>query len=255
MKRALLFLLLCSFALSLPNFAKRITKGFRLSKLQLAFPHHAEWEIAPNPAINEILKQNFTFLGKGTQSYVFESEDGKYVIKLFRYDQPSSKNKIVLLFNACKIAYDHLQSETGLVYIHLNPTPMNLPILHFQDAVYRRYEIPLDHYRFALQKRAEPFTETLVASRRNPQLMKKRLDQFLTLLKTRTGKGIFNSDPSLSRNFGFLEDQSIEFDFGNYRYSHGADESAEINRFNGKLRYWLEKHAPEWISYFEEQIK
>lgn len=255
MKRFFLFLFFVIAMLSLPAIAKRLTHGFRLAKLHLDFAHQPNWEIPPDPEIHAILQQPFYFIGKGAQSYVFESKDGKYVVKLFRYDQPALDSKIVLLFNACKMAYDSLREETGLVYVHLNPTAMNLPIFYCKDAIGRPYQFPLDDYRFAVQKKAESFRTTLEKARRDPIEMQKRIDQFVDLLQSRTAKGIFNSDPSLSRNFGFLEDRAIEFDFGNYRLSPDLDRISEIKRYTAKLRFWLSENAPEWIAYLDQRIE
>lgn len=255
MRRIFLFVLLVCVALSLPGFAKRLTQGFRIAKMQLEFPFHPEWEIHPDPAVHSILKQPFYFIGKGAQSYVFESKDRQYVVKLFRYDHPCCKSKILHLFNACKMAYDCLRKETGLIYIHLNPTPMDLPTLRCKDAVGRSYKIDLNQTRFALQKRAEDFQVTLKKASQDPPEMKKRLDQFVDLLQDRTAKNILNSDPSLSRNFGFLEDRAIEFDFGNYRYSADLNSRLEIDRYALKLRRWLSLNAPEWVAYLDERLE
>lgn len=241
--------------LSLPGIAKRLTYGFRLAKMNLDFPHHPEWEVTPKPEINGILQQPFRFLGKGAQCYVFESNDGKYVIKLFRYNQPSTVDKILTLFNACKIAYDFLPHETGLIYLHLNPTPMHLPVLKCKDAVGRSYRFPLDRCRFALQVKAESFRSALQTAKMNPVEMQRRIDQFLSLLQARAAKGIINTDPNLSRNFGFLEDRAIEFDFGNYRLNMDLDRRLEVMRYTSKLRRWLTKQAPEWVDYLDKQVE
>lgn len=255
MRRIVFFLLFVCALFSLPALAKRLTHGFRVAKMNLDFPYHPEWEIEPNPEIYSILKQPYSFIGKGAQSYVFQSRDRKYVVKLFRYDQPSSESKVVHLFNACKLAYDLLRDETGLVYVHLNPTPHNLPVLRCKDAVGRRYKFPLDQYRFAVQKKAETFRSTLEKASRNPSEMKKRLDEFVDLLRARTDKNILNSDPNLSRNFGFLKDRAVEFDFGNYRYSSDLNRLSEIKRYSGKLRRWLAKYHPEWVTYLDQRIE
>jgi len=227
---------------------KELTRGFRLGKIRFDLPFCLDWETEPNPAVNEILSQPFKYLNKGTQCYVFESRDGQFVIKLFR---STSKDKV--LFDACKMAYDHLREETGLIYVHLNPTPMNLPILHCKDAIGRKIQIPLDQYRFALQKKAEPLRDALLRAHGNSAQMKKRLDDFLQLLSLRTAKGIVNADSNLSRNFGFLDDRAIEIDFGNYRQSSGDDRQAEMKRYVQKLQVWLEKNDPAWVPYLNEQ--
>jgi len=242
--------------ISLPATVKRFTYGFRLAKMRLDFPYHPEWEIPPPPPeLRAILQQPFYFIGKGAQSYVFEGEDGKYVVKLFRYDQPSLESKILLLFNACKMAYDFLRAETGLVYIHLNPTPMELPTLFCKDAIGRGYKFPLDHYRFAVQKKGKAFRAVLEEAKDHPLEMQKRLDQFIDLLQSRTAKGIFNSDPNLSRNFGFLETRAIEFDFGNYRHRADLDRISEMERYTSKLRLWLSRCAPEWVAYLDQRVE
>jgi hypothetical protein len=241
--------------LSLPAFAKRFTYGFRVAKMHLIFPHHAEWETEPNESVNEILQQPFHFIGKGAQCYVFESKDGLYVIKLFRYDQPRIDEKVIRLFDACKIAYDSLQEETGLVYIHLNPTPMGLPPLRCTDAIGRRYKFCLDKTRFAVQKKAKAFRETLEEAKQNPVEMKKRIDEFLALLQSRAAKGVINTDPQLSRNFGFLENRAIEFDFGSYRFSPEIDRKSEMKRYTNRLRGWLKGHASEWVAYLDSQME
>ncbi|HSX26948.1 MAG TPA: hypothetical protein VLE89_08095 [Chlamydiales bacterium] len=267
-KKVLFFLLFLGVSLSLPAGFKRLTHGFRLAKLQLDFPYHPEWERSRNQEVEEILRQPFFFLNKGAQCYAFRSADDKYVLKLFRYDQRSlffrNKKKspliakITKLFDACKMAYDLAPEETGLLYIHLNPSS-DLPRIRCKDALGRSYRIPLNSYRFALQRKAEPFRKTLLKARNNPLEMQKRIDQFLTLLEHRTAKGIGNSDPNLSRNFGFLETCAIEFDFGNYGLSPDLQlpqyQIPEMKRYTHRLRRWLKKEAPEWVAYFDERVE
>ena len=252
MRRVLFLLLFSALMLTLPGLARKATHGFRIAKLHLDFPYQPQWEIAPNPAIDTLLRQPFTFIGKGSQSYVFESQDGQTVIKLFRFDRPIPN--AAQLFDACKLAYDSLRAETGLLYIHLNTTCMNLPTLSCKDAIGRSYQLPLDDYRFVVQKKGEAFYSALLSARSHPSLMQKRLDQFLELLQTRVAKEILNADPSLSRNFGFLDDRAIEFDFGNYRASPGLDRAAEVRHYTAKLRSWLQENAPEWVSYLDQLV-
>ncbi len=251
MRRILFFLFFVSAMLSLPALAKRATYGFRVAKIQFDFPADPQWDTPLFPEISAILKQPFRFLGKGAQSYVFESADQRYVIKLFR---SSSQEKVADLFAACKLAFDHLREETGLVYIHLNPTSLQLPTLFCRDAIGRSYRLPLDPLRFAVQKKATPFQSTLVKARQKPRQMEARIDAFLSLLRARAAKGIYNRDPNLNRNFGFLEEGAIEFDFGQFRYDPSLNQKEEISRFAKRLRRWLAKHDPEWVAYLDERL-
>lgn len=239
--------------LSLPSLARKFTRGFRIAKLHLDFPFQPEWEVDPDPAVHAILHQNYSFIGKGSQCYVFESADRRYVVKLFRFDNPAMD--VPRLFHACKLAYDRLREETGVVYIHLNPTRLGFPPFCCKDAIGRRYELCLDSYRFVLQRRSDPFLAVLMAARSDPLLMQKRLDQFIDLLQTRAAKEVLNVDPNLSRNFGFLDDRAIEFDFGNYQLNPGLNRSAEIRHYASKLRPWLEENAPEWVAYLDRRTE
>jgi hypothetical protein len=255
MVRTLFFILLILFSFAAPSIMKRFTYGFKIAKMELVFPSSSEWDVPFQPQWLEILNQPYSFLGKGAQSYVFESQDGQYVIKLFRYDHPFSDEKVKTLFNACKIAQDILKEETGLLYVHLNQTQLGLPVLQCRGPLGGQVKFPLDKYRFALQKKAAGFRETFERIKNDPIEMQKRIDQFLQLLYSRVEKGIRNTDPNLHRNFGFLEDRAIEFDFGNYQKCPALNKEAEIRRYTARLNRYLQKNAPEWVSYVDKQIE
>ena len=92
-------------------------------------------------------------------------------------------------------------------------------------------------------------------ARAHPEEMRRLLDQFIDLLVARTEKGVINSDPSLSRNFGFLDGRAVEIDFGNYRPVGCVDGPQEIQRYTKKLRKWLINYAPEYIEYLEGKVE
>lgn len=273
MKRFLILILFVSTVIWLPRIAKIMTQGFRVSKLHIDLPFQPEWEVPIDPAMIEILNQPFHYLGQGAQSFVFESEDGKYVVKFFRFDKRLFKKlssvcsgkkekqrtptltKAFTVFNASKIAYDCLKEETGLVYLHLNATSLGLPILRCQNPIGRTFLLPLDSCRFAVQKKAILFSDALSKALQNPEEMKKRIDQLIDLLRSRTAKGVFNTDPTLVRNFGFLEDRAVEIDFGNYRSAAVHDQIVEVKRYTDKLRVWLELEAPEWVEYLDHRMQ
>ncbi len=240
--------------LTLPALAKYLTDGFKIAKMRVEYPIHPEWEVSLDPHLLPLLNQPFRYLAKGAQAFVFESEDQTVVLKFFRFHTPYSELKISDLFNAAHIAYQQLKEETGLLYIHLNPTQLDLPTIHCTDAVGRSYSFRLDECRFALQKRAKSFPQAIQEALADPREMQKRIDQWIELLVSRTEKGIFNSDPSLSRNFGFLDNRAIEFDFGNFKPSPHSRE-VEIERYASRFRSHLKESAPEWIAYLDAELK
>lgn len=257
-----------AFVLLIPTSLKRVTCGFKLAKLRLDVPFRVDWETTPHLSMHQlhhILNQPFTYLDKGAQCYVFKSEDEQYVIKLFRYDQPqffkkkvktSFKEKIENLFVASRLAYLLAPEETGLVHLHLNLTKNECPILHAKGPIGQSLHLPLDRYRFAVQKKVDPFRERLFKASRSSdkQEMNRLIDSFIDTLQSRIQKGIRNSDPTLSRNFGFIKEKAVEIDFGNYfLYSSSAEK--EMHRYTNRLRRWLKHNAPEWVSYLDERVK
>src|SRR3569832_1589228 len=76
------------------RFCKAETGKFTVLRITSNLTYHPEWETASlSPAqedeIKTLLNQPYTYLNKGVQSFVFASEDGRYVIKFFRHDHLS----------------------------------------------------------------------------------------------------------------------------------------------------------------------
>ncbi len=262
MRTILLFL----FFLSLPQFLKH---NFKLPP-HLNIPYHSEWEIPPpDEKILSILDQPFSYLARGNQSTVFESQDGKYVLKLFRYTRPrfpfvqntkyfaakliqkKPKNdlftKVAKTFTAAHMACTQASQYTQVLFCHLNLSENQLPTIQLKAD--RIYNLRLDQYRFVLQRKVSPFKETLLSAKNDPEKMHKLIDSFVKLLVDRASIGIRNADPNLGPNFGFLEDQAVEIDFGNYRKGSNPQ---EITNYLTRLGHWLADNAPEYIAFFND---
>jgi hypothetical protein len=258
-RKIFLFLLIASTPFWVPSAYRRTTHAFRPAKCLVAWPHQTEWDVKASEEIVSILKQPFHYLAKGGQSYVFESEDHAYVLKLFRYDTcrfPQGKKwaasvskwmgkkprhyipyaeRLTQTFNACMLSYRLAPKQTGLLYVHLNPKE-GLPILTIRDRLGRRHLIDPAQYRFALQKKAEPFLPSF----------KKHGEDFIAsyreLLKELACLGIVNMDPKLENNFGYLEGRAIVIDFGKLSYAPEKIES-QTAFFEEKLSKWMQRHS------------
>ena len=136
-----------------------VTAGFMLSNIQSDLAPEPRWQISTltgqkAQAVDEALSQEYLFLGKGCQSYVFASKDGEYVLKFIKFQRfrphvlfnvasifgsifgsifpgghemyqvkvKEKKSKLDKLFISWKLAYEQLQHETGVVFVHLNET-------------------------------------------------------------------------------------------------------------------------------------
>jgi hypothetical protein len=258
-------LILFVFFLSLPLLFK---SEFKLPSSHKEIRYDSKWDLGPpSEEILSILDQDFTYLAHGNQATVFASEDGKYVLKLFRYTRPifpllqriktwtalaMSKTpkcdlytKIDKTFTAATIACSQGQKFTQSLFCHLNLTKNELPTITLKGK--KTYRIPLDRYRFVIQKRATPFHTALLSNRDNPQKMEAMLDSLLTLWKERSELGIRNADPNLRPNFGFIGERAVEIDFGNYRMA--AQTEKELIGYIHRLEKWLQRYAPEYVEY------
>lgn len=268
-----IFLLLAlSSLLFLPCLIK---KNFKPPPTYLPLAAHPQWDNAPSEEVLSILSQPFTYLARGNQATVFESRDGKYVLKLFRYRRPRFPishaikswcakrhrktpkadlfTKMEKTLSAAHLALTEARPFTQVVYCHLNPTKNQLPTVPFHAQ--RTFHLPLDRYRFAIQKKVIPFKPALLAAKDNPEKIHRLIDSFIRLIHQRAAAGISNSDPNLSPNFGFLGEEAVEIDFGNYRKCSDPKESqAEIDRYLDRLEEWLSKNAPEYKLHINSSI-
>lgn len=240
MKRVFIFVLACVCFLSIPTLFKQITCGFKIAKLSQATSYTKEWDLVSDLSEEElyqVLSQPFVYLDRGAQSYVFSSQDDRYVLKLYRIPRGSSLSS---LFSASILAYKKAKEETGLMFVHLNRTENTLPTITVRAPTGRTFQIALDHYHFALQKKAVPFQKALAEARSSGDaaLVQKRLDAWVHLLDGRIAKGIYNTDTAFYRNGGFLGDKAIEIDFGNYVEGVGPKEVEREKHFK-RFEDWL----------------
>ena len=282
-KTVFLKFLSLSFVLTLcfgaPLFMKYFTKGFHPARFLLEVPAHVDrnipLDVLDKKELLPILSQPFFYLNRGAQCFVFESQDRKYVMKIFHESRPSPlfskwKKQIKIQrnsakpqrakrtgFEGCLIAYRAAREETGLLYLHPYPTENELPKARVSDPIGRVYHLPLDRYFFLIQKKADSFKETLFKASLEGDLTL-YFHSYFSLLTSRIGKGIWNEDTSLSSNFGFLGSQAIEIDFGRYIqrdcFLDQKFQEMEMKRFTNKLRTFVSLHLPDELARFDRDL-
>jgi len=275
--------------IAVERFCHKYTHGFRLQKIHSNLLHNADWDTTtPSEEamenVRSLLSQSYFFLGSGGECYAFVSEDGKTVLKLFKHHHMRSKSWINVLplpqfleplrtkhlnirlrrlkdiFGSCKIAYEHFQKETGLIYLHLNKTnELHLKLKLF-DPIRAVHYIDLDNIEFALQKRASMAYPTLSALIKAEELeaAKLRLNALLDLIVARCRAGIADHDPR-KRNFGFVGPNAIEFDLGSFSINEELKDPNSTKKVllheTIKLRRFIKKNHPELSEYLDENIK
>lgn len=221
--------------------------------------------------LKEIFCVPFDYLSKGAQTYVFASRDGKYVIKFFRffnkYATPfyflpfesiqktvaKRNGKLNKDFNSYKIAFEQLKEETGLVFLHLKETNNLKTTITFYDKMKVQYKLSLDKVGFILQKRATPFYPTLdhwIKEGKTDEA-KKALKALVHLLLKQEALGIFDKDPNLETNFGFLKDTPIQMDIGRFK-KNGSQKNME--HILSPLQHYLNENSLELAQYLKNEI-
>ena len=277
-------------AMALGYFCLRQTRGFALYKICSALKYNPMWALPPltqkeQQLLKNILDQPYYFLDKGAQAYVFLSADKKYVIKFFKIHsitpppwlnilqlplhlQPRKIEKILQkketltkTFTSYKITYEELKEQTGLVFLHLNKSDFLHQRLTIFDNLGIAHHLDLDQMEFLVQKRADPFFPFLEKQieQHGYQAAKKSISDLIAFLVMRNQKEIFDKDPDLTTNFGFLQGKLIQIDVGRFRKDPLRNQPSvyrsEIIAITDLFNKWLKEHHPLLSDHLEHEIK
>ncbi len=263
-----------------------LTGGFRIAHISSNFSPDPRWETralttAEQQTIDSVLAQPFTYLGKGCQSYVFLSEDGNYVLKFLKYQRfrpqeylywfsflppveslieekiTKKRKKLDDLFSSWVLAFDHLQKETGLIYVHLNKTSHFAQPLIIKDKLGYVHALNPDRMEFLIQKKATMLCSALDKS--DVDGGKQLLDKLFAMILSEYHRGFADNDHALMQNTGVFEGNPVHIDVGQFVQSE-AMKNPEIYQqelFNKyyKFRLWLQKKHPELYAYATKQLQ
>lgn len=264
----------------------KYTGGFKTSKI---LPLQNFRPIGELPHLNEeqakMFDQEFVFLDKGCQVYVFSSKDEKYVLKLIRYHkyQPTfwmemisfcskgkefkekykeaKKNRIKQVYNSYTMAYKELLPITEMVYVHLGKTDYLKRVLTLKNAWGQKIFLDLDNTHFIVQKKAKKFKSELVRLYEQKDFLKAKeyIDQYFALIRFRSLKAFRDFDQSgFLRNKGIIDNKLVDMDVGGYIKSDLNRKeivNLELGKFSLKFMRWAEKNAPLLLPYLEEKAE
>lgn len=271
----------------------RLTDDVRLANMQHEMPYHKEWDIPPlSPMEKErmdvILNQPFHYIGKGAQSYAFASEDGKYVLKLFKFKhlKPSwfvdmlpaigfikeykenqtarKQRKLEGVFEGYRLAYEMHKDPSGILYIHLNPSNNLNKTVIIKDKIGLPHRVDLDKFVFILQEKAET-TRTVIKKLLNQNDVAKakiRLGQIFDLYISEYRKGVYDRDHGVMHNTGFVGEKPIHLDVGKLsdapEMKNPEHANADLEKIAYKFHSWIHtnypQHAPEIDQYMEARL-
>lgn len=268
----------------------RVTAGFTTSNIASQLPYDSRFDTKPlsreeNNLVDSILSQPFRYLGKGCQSYVFASEDGKYVLKFFKYQRftpqawlnlfsfipavdkyrlekiEEKKQKLENIFTSWKLAHDELKSETGLIYVHLNKTKnLNKELVIFDKMGFKSV-LPIDNYEFLIQKRASMLTEVIDEQMKTEKLADAKLliDNLFNTIISEYNRGLGDNDHALMQNTGVLEGMPIHIDVGqfvrNENFKDFDSQAQETFSKTYRFRLWLKNKYPDLSIYLDQKLR
>jgi hypothetical protein len=240
-----------------------LTDDFRLSNISYSHTFQEAWEpppLSPEEKHNliHILSQPFSYLRKGSQSYVFESADGKYVLKFFKFKhlrptwlmellpaippfrqwkEAEAKRKEELLnriFEGYRLAFTSNRDLTGLYYIHLN-TNTNSELSHaleITDKLGMTRKIDLDTVPFILQQHVKTTREVIQEAIKSKDLAfaKQTVRKIIDLYIEEYQKGMYDTDLGLKTNTGFAGEKAIRLDAGKLTF----DENMKISSISNQ---------------------
>jgi hypothetical protein len=257
---------------TLEHLCHQKTKGFFLQRIQ--FRDEKPVASAPDVTTLSVLNQPFHYLNHGNQCFAFVSEDGRHILKFFKYvhhTSPLWTSKIPLLnrfkpfrqtridkvvwkrsrdFQGYQIAFDHFRSETGLLDIHLHPTKV-YPTITLYDPLNIVHSLDLNNTPFILQKRATPIYEQFSSWIEKGEIdnLKQGVTDLVTLCSNRISKHIFDDDVNFYSNFGFFEGKPIQIDPGHFVLN--STHTSELPSLLVELKDWFVKNYPPMVSHVE----
>lgn len=271
-KRGLNFTLFLIAFNTIEHLCHQKTKGFFLERIQ--FRGETPEASVPDPATLSVLNQPFHYLNHGNQCFAFVSDDGKYILKFFKYVHHASPvwtSKIPLLnrfkafrqtridkvtwkrtrdFQGYQIAFDHFRNETGLLAIHLHPTK-SYPSITLYDPLNIVHSLDLNNTPFILQKRATPIYQQFSSWIQKGEIdkLQRGISDLISLCAQRISKHIFDDDVNFYSNFGFDHEKPIQIDPGHFVLN--SSNTSELPTLFVELKDWFSKNYPPMVSHVE----
>jgi len=266
---------------------KGLTGNFDPDELVIPSPPGSKWDtsaLEQNFPINTFLKQKFQYLGKGHQAFVFASEDGEYVVKLFKPHYPhielfgksfnfttlpfsrwlyrtflpndfaqGKKRDLISYYNAKTI----FQEESLTEYVHLTATSHITEKLRLFDKIHIARELDPNTTCFVIQKRVEPlnsvFTRLLKEGKSDE--IRVIMQGLKKLLLRRAELGLYKPSHKFHVNFGCYGLTPVQLDIGNLVTPQDLD--LDLPSMDGqvslqRLKAWADLRYPALSPFVDE---
>ena len=244
-------------------------RQFKLSNIKGEWPkvHFESLTKNQNSFLQTVFSQPFYYLDRGKQSFVFLSQDNRYVLKffdsrclrsgelpfLFPISEEHCSKKLEQLFEGYRVAQSFDRKNTGLLFVQLTPDPA----YHIQASIFDRFgfrhQINLEEVPFIIQERAIPLREliTKLLSKGKVKEAEQRLRQMIEMYVEEYRLGIVDLDHNFMYNTGFIGERPLRIDLGRLQFNEEIKDPAIYQQdlkkvFIGRLSEWLERHFPKY---------
>ncbi|CCB87227.1 putative uncharacterized protein [Parachlamydia acanthamoebae UV-7] len=289
LKKILWIVVFCSCAYGAGRLYYYFTDGFSLGNIVTEFSYDPRWNMhaldgEEQETLDRILNQSFHYLGKGCQSYVFESEDKEFVIKFFKYQRYRPKpwlewfsfipfideirqqkiekkqTKLERVYASWKLSFDHLQNEGGLIYAHLNDNHDLKRSMILYDKIGTKHSVNLDGMQFLIQRKANMICTELdsLMAQGKIEESKQLLSDLTEMILFEHERGFVDEDHALMQNTAVLNGKPIHVDVGLFSQREDVKNIVtshdELFKKTFKFRVWLQKQHPELASYLDQKL-
>ena len=215
-----------------------------------------------------LLSQPFTYLSEGLQVRVYLGADGKTVLKSLKTHEEQKeqfrkwgKNPDELTqgwFNHAQtsytMAFEKLQPETGLMYVHLSNEPLPVEKINLDGKYYIASES-----QFILQQKVELVCERIkrLMGKNDIEGSRKVIDDVVGLVTKIWNKNITEDTFNFDHNYGYLDsDNLVQIDVGSFwegkEYIH--KEVRRKNLLTMDSAKWLQENFPQLTDYYKQKV-
>ncbi len=242
---------------------------FRLANIQVSGLAESEQALDQHQqqVLEGIIDQPFAYLDRGKQSFVFISQDRRYVLKFFDvhclkgglssvFSPPVVKyceRRLDSLRNGYRLAFERDRAHTGLIFVQLLPNPKLSLKVDLIDRFGWRHTIDLGSVPFVIQQKAIPTRVMLTALLDKGEVAeaKRRLRQIIDLYIEEYHIGIYDRDHNFMYNTGFIDESPIRIDVGRLRADARIHEPTVFLQDLRKIALhrtgeWMQRHFPAY---------
>lgn len=267
----------------LDRFFLKKNHSFCLHYIQTPMVPNPSWEI--NTAFpKEVLSQPFFYIGKGSQTFVFESQDKQWVLKFYKFPshmrliswlkhpfayttdprrisiKDHNIKRFLMSYSSYYFAHTLIPEETAVTYVHLNPTNHLRQAVTLYDRLGAKYRVSLDATGYLLQRKAQKIFPVLDQAMSQGDLTfgKHVVDELIRTIVARCQAGLTDLDAMLHNNYGWLDGRAIHIDVGRLIPDASVKEPAayqkEVIRITQLLSDYLGANYPELYNYYKSKI-